>query len=62
MMRQSRAGIRGIIGICTAPMFWGMRRVSFSTSTNTAILTTSMGVEIALDRLFGAYRAMIGGR
>lgn len=48
--------------ICIPLMFRGIRRVSSSTSTNTAILTTSTGVETVSDRLYGAYRAMIGGR
>lgn len=40
----------------------GMRRVSSSTNTNTAISITSTGVEIASDRLSEAYRVMTGGR
>lgn len=39
----------------------GMRHVLFSININTAIPITSMGVETALDRLYGAARA-IGGR
>jgi len=38
-----------------------MRRVSFLTSTNIAIPTTSTDVETASDRLYGAYRIMIDG-
>ena len=49
-------------GICIPPMFRGTRPVSFSTSTDTAILITSTVVETASDRLSEAYRAMIGGR
>ena len=40
----------------------GIRRVSSSININTAIPTTSTGVEIASDRRFGAYRAMTGGK
>ena len=41
------------------PRIW---RVSSSININTAIPTTSTGVEIASDRRFGAYRAMTGGK